>query len=68
MKAVDIIEGLLIIEKSKPKHSDNFHVRAEHDMIIAGSLEWDMPDSEQARLFALGWLKNEDFGGWYCNV
>ena len=64
MKAENIIRGLEIIHKSKPESESDHHVRAEHDMIIAGSLEWELSDNDKHILNELGWVADEDLDGW----
>jgi len=64
MKATNIINGLLLIQKSKPENESDFHVRAEHDNIYAGSLEWEMSKEDKKRMEELGWHTDEDVDGW----
>lgn len=68
MKVSDIIEGLNLIQKSKPESESDYHFRAEHDEIFVGSLEWDMPDEDKKRMEELGWNQDEDADGWRAMV
>ena len=64
MTVTNIIEGLQIVQKSKPSNESDYHFRAEHDQIFVGSLEWEMSDEDKTRLEELGWEANEDVDGW----
>jgi hypothetical protein len=64
MKVSSIIEGLQIIQKSKPESESDFHFRAEHDQIFAGSLNWKMSAKDKKRLDDIGWEQDEDADGW----
>lgn len=56
-----IINGLKLIEKYRPKDSTPYHVRCEHDELIAGSLDWGIPENE---MDDLGWTLIEDYDGY----
>lgn len=68
MKAQEIIEGLKIIHEAKPEKSGDYHVRAEHDNIYAGSLEWELSEENKNRLHELGWEEDPDADGWRAMV
>ena len=68
MKVTDIIKGLQLIQKSKPKEKSDYHFRAEHDQIYVGSLEWPMSDKDKAEMEELGWEADEDAEGWRTSV
>lgn len=68
MTAPKIIAGLQIIENARPKDESPYHVRAEHDEIFAGSLEWDMTEADKDKLEELGWSEREDVDGWRAYV
>ena len=68
MKVNDIIEGLLLIQKTKPATESDYHFRAEHDKIFVGSLEWPMSDEDKKRMEELGWNADEDIDGWVTLV
>lgn len=68
MEVTNIIEGLQLIQKSKPKNESDFHFRAEHDEIFVGSLEWPMPKKDKDRMEELGWTADEDVDGWRALV
>ena len=65
MTAENIIKGLQLLEKIKPVGATGYHVRAEHDEIIAGSLDWPITDLDRHELEeVLGWMPIEDYDGW----
>lgn len=64
MKVNDIIEGLQIIQKSKPDGASDYHFRAEHDVIYVGDLNWVMTEEDKKRMEELGWTADENAGGW----
>lgn len=64
MNAAKIIEGLQLIQKSKPESESDYHFRAEHDRIWAGSLEWPMSEEDKKKLEELGWEADSDADGW----
>lgn len=68
MKVSDIIEGLQLIQKSKPHCESDYHFRAEHDEIFVGSLDWPMAAEDKKRLHELGWEADEDIDGWKTSV
>lgn len=68
MEVSKIIEGLQIIQKSKPTKESDYHFRAEHDEIFVGSLEWKMSDDDKKRMEELGWEADEDIDGWRTTV
>lgn len=68
MVVTKIIEGLQILEKYNPKNKDGYIVRAEHDMIYAGSLYWEIPEDQKNRLEELGWGKDEDADGYTASL
>ena len=68
MEVTKIIEGLQIIQKSKPTKVSDYHFRAEHDEIFVGSLEWEMSDEDKNRMEELGWDADEDADGWRTSV
>lgn len=68
MTVTNIIEGLQLINKSKPEGKSDYHFRAEHDEIWAGSLEWPMPDEDKNRMEELGWEPDENADGWRAMV
>ena len=68
MTVKNIIDGLLLIELSRPNDKSGYHVRAEHDVIYAGSLEWPMSDNDKKKMADLGWAADEDVDGWRCFV
>lgn len=68
MEVTKIIEGLQIIQKSKPAKVSDYHFRAEHDEIFVGSLEWEMSDEDKNRMEELGWDADEDADGWRTSV
>lgn len=63
-----ITKGLRVIELSRPKTESPFHVRAEHDQLFAGSLNWNMREVDKQRLNAWGWQEVEDVDGWVFNL
>lgn len=63
-----IIEGLRIIEKSRPSKQSPYHLRAEHDQVFAGSLEWPMSKKNKNKLEELGWTADKDVDGWRASV
>lgn len=68
MMVSNIIEGLQIIEKSRPTEESEYHFRAEHDVIFVGSLEWQMSDEDKSRMEKLGWEADHDADGWVAYV
>ena len=68
MKVTNIIEGLQIIQKSKPAKEGDYHFRAEHDEIFVGSIKWKMSDEDKARMEELGWNADENSDGWQASV
>lgn len=68
MRVPEIIEGLQIIQKSKPANRSDYHFRAERDEIFAGRLDWEMSDKDKKRMEELGWDADEDFDGWRASV
>jgi hypothetical protein len=68
MEANKIIEGLNIISKYKPVDASEYYIRAEHDEIFVGRMDWDMPAEEEDKLEALGWEKDFDADGWKAYV
>jgi hypothetical protein len=68
MKVTDIIEGLQIIQKYKPENESDYHLRAEHDEIYVGSLDWVMSEQDKARMIELGWIQDDDADGWSTHV
>lgn len=68
MEVTKIIEGLQIIQKSKPENESDYHFRAEHDEIFVGSLQWAMPEEDKKRLEDLGWEADENIDGWRTGV
>ena len=68
MTTTNIIEGLQIINKSKPEGESDYHFRAEHDGVWAGSLEWPMPEEDKKRMEELGWTADEEADGWRALV
>lgn len=64
MTVTNIIKGLQLIQKSKPEMGIDYHFRAEHDEIFAGSIEWEMSDEDKEEMEELGWEMNEDIDGW----
>lgn len=68
MKVSYIIEGLQIIERSKPDYGSDYHFRAEHDEIFVGSLDWKMSDEDKVRMEDLGWEADEDVDGWRASI
>jgi len=68
MKVSKIIEGLQIIQKSKEAQEDDYHLRAEHDEIWSGDLEWEMSEADKNRMKELGWEADEAANGWRASV
>lgn len=68
MTVTNIIEGLQLIQKSKPAKESDYHFRAEHDEIFVGSIEWEMSNADKARMEELGWSADEDVDGWRAIV
>lgn len=68
MTVISIIEGLQLINKSKPDGQSDYHFRAEHDEIWAGSLKWPMPENDKKRMEELGWNADENCDGWRAMV
>lgn len=68
MIVANIIEGLQLINKSKPETESDYHFRAEHDEVWAGSLDWPMPEEDKKRMEDLGWRPDEDCDGWRAMV
>ena len=68
MTVTNIIEGLQLIQKSKPAKESDYHFRAEHDEIFVGSIDWEMSDADKARMEELGWSADEDVHGWRASV
>ncbi len=68
MTATNIIEGLQLINKSKPEGKHDYHIRADHDVIWAGSLEWKMSKEDKKRMKELGWDCDSDADGWRAYV
>lgn len=64
----NIIEGLQIIEKSRPSNKNPYHFRAEHDEIFAGSLEWPMSKEDKKTLKKLGWVADKGVDGWRAMI
>ena len=67
MELLKIIEGLQLIQKSKPENATG-HFRAEHDEIFVGSLNWRMSEEDKKRIKELGWEACEDADGWRACV
>lgn len=68
MTVTNIIEGLRLINKYKPEGQSDYHFRAEHDEVWAGSLEWPMPQEDKKKMEDLGWHTDEDCDGWRAMV
>lgn len=68
MTVTNIIAGLQLIQKSKPKKESDYHFRAEHDLIYVGSLEWPMSDKDKEKMEDLGWDSDEEADCWRCMV
>lgn len=68
MTVSNIIEGLQLIQKSKPEGESDYHFRAEHDEAWAGSLEWPMSEDDKKRMGVLGWYADEVSDGWRAMV
>lgn len=68
MEANNIIQGLVIIEKARPKNHTPYHVRAEHDKIYAGSLDWILGSADDKKLEDIGWSRDEEADGWRAMV
>lgn len=68
MTTTNIIEGLQLINKSKPEGKSDYHFRAEHDEVWAGSLDWPMSNEDKKRMEELGWNADEDCDGWRATV
>lgn len=64
MKAIDIIEGIRIVEQFRPESESPYHIRAEHDRIYIGSLDWPIPEQQKQILEELGWDEDEDADGY----
>lgn len=64
MTVTKIIEGLRLINKSKPEGKSDYHFRADHDEVWAGCLGWPMPEEDKKRMEELGWQQDEDADGW----
>lgn len=64
MTATNIIEGLQLINKNKPEGQSDYHVRAEHDKVWAGSLDWPMPEEDKQIMKSLGWQSDKEANGW----
>ncbi len=68
MTVTNIIEGLQLIQKSKPANESDYHFRAEHDEIFVGSVEWEMSKEDKSRMEELGWEADEGIDGWVISV
>jgi len=68
MTVTNIIEGLLIIQKSKPNNESDYHFRAEHDVIFVSSLDWEISDEDKAKLEMLDWMEDEYANGWIAII
>lgn len=68
MTTTNIIEGLQLINKSKPEGESDYHFRAEHDEVWAGSLDWPMSEEDKKRMEELGWHADEDCDGWRAMI
>lgn len=64
MNALNLIEGLKIIEEYRPEKESVYHVRSEHDVIYAGSLEWPINSKDKKKLLDMGWEEDEDADGY----
>ena len=62
MEVSNIIKGLQIIQKSKPKEASDYHLRTNYTEIYAGSLDWEMSVEDKKRMAELGWESCSD--GW----
>jgi hypothetical protein len=65
--AINIIKGLQIIQDNKPSDENDYHVRAEHDEIIAGG-NWIIHGKDKGLLEGLGWEWIEEYEGWRYSV
>lgn len=68
MTVKNIIEGLQIIEKYRPEKESQYHLRAEHDEIFAGSLDWPFTSEDKKKLKKLGWTAEVVVDGWRASV
>lgn len=68
MIALNVIKGLQLIEQYRPENGHVFHIRAEHDTIYAGDLNWPMSPIDADQLLFLGWERDENANGWRANV
>jgi hypothetical protein len=68
MTVTNIIKGLQLINKSKPEGESDYHFRAEHDEVWAGSLDWPMPNEDEDQMKELGWERDKDTNGWRAMV
>lgn len=66
MTASNLIEGLQIIQKYASEK--DYHIRAAHDTIWAGSLDWEMSENDKQKLEELGWDEDEGADGWEARV
>lgn len=57
-----------MVELSRPGKESPYHLRAEHDEIFIGSLDWVMSDQDKAKMDALGFTADEDAEGWRASV
>lgn len=68
MTVSNIIEGLRLINKSKPENESDYHFRTEHDEVWAGSLDWPMPKEDKQMMKKLGWEADKNTDGWRAMV
>lgn len=68
MEAQEIIEGLMLIDRWKPMFGNDYHVGAEHDLICAGDLNWEVPEEIKSRLMALGWEQDHKDNKWVARL
>jgi hypothetical protein len=68
MTITNVIAGMQIVDSFRPDDKSPYHVRAEHDNIYIGSLDWPIPETEQMKLEDLGWEKDEDADGYRAMV
>lgn len=59
-KIEKVISGLKLIEKHRPQEASSYHIRCEHDELIAGSLNWGVPIEQMEEL---GWSAIKDYDG-----
>jgi hypothetical protein len=68
MTVQKIIEGLMIIQKSKPETESDYHAHAGHEEMWAGNLQWELSEKDEKRLNELGWTKDNENNAWHAHI